>query len=368
MHIIGDIDKQITDFYRPIILDGVKYGESQINVWVPSAGKTTIITDILSDKINGKYLVYYSCDQTENGTAKEIVNNIANNLGLLENNLSTPQLITYISNKFQQLIIKKNKPIVLIGIKFECLSDNEFSKLLDALAQIVVVNKRKIYSIVNCIDYPLIQKILSNKPSLYILANRVKFIPVISDKLLHDYIIQRTVDFDKKIPSEKTVEISRNTGGLLTLTKEAIRSYPNDGQIDVKFKSIWNQLPKLYQEYLKSKSYDSEIKKQLTSLGIINLTIFKQKEILVATNPQKFVEDALSDKDKKIFKLFISQKNKLVTKDQIAQAIWGDNYNEFYSDWTLDQIISRFRKRINTFGIDSQSLVTIKGRGYKWQF
>lgn len=368
MNIIGNIDKQIVDYYRPIILDGVKYGESQINVWVPSAGKTTVINDILSEKVKGKYLVYYSCDQTENGTAKEIITNIANNLGISENNLSTPQLITYISNKFQQLIIRKNKPIVLIGIKFEYLSDNEFSKLLDALAQIVVVNKRKIYSIVNCIDYPLIQKILSNKPSLYILANRVKYIPVISEKLLHEYIIQRSVDFDKKIPVEKIVEISRNTGGLLTLTKEIIRSYPNDGQIDIKFKSIWNQLPKLYQEYLNSKRHDNEVKKQLSSLGIINLGIFKQKEIIISSNPQKFVEDALSDKDKKIFKLFVNQKNKLVTKDQLAQVIWGENSDEYYSDWTIDKTISRFRKRINKYGIDSQSLITIKGRGYKWQF
>ena len=84
--------------------------------------------------------------------------------------------------------------------------------------------------------------------------------------------------------------------------------------------------------------------------------------------PERLLMSNLNGKEIEIFRHFQKNKNKLVTKDQIAKIIWGENYEEIYSDWSLDQNISRFRKKLAKFGIAKESLITLKGKGYKWKY
>lgn len=368
MKTIGNIDKQIAGFYAPLFLEGVSYGESQLNIWVAGAGKTVIIPDIISIKSPNIKFVFYSCDKTENATAKEILVNIGASLKLSENELKSNRLLSIISDKCNKIALIHNKSVVFVGNKYENLTEKELAKLLNFISQIVSTNKRKIHSIINCIDKPLIEKLLSKNPSIFTIANRIKFMPVISGSILENYIKEKSLNFGKKIPEEKINEVINTTGGILFLTKEIIRSYPESGELDVKFKSVWNQLPKAYQDSIKSQIPNPKFKNELAKLGILNLNIFNQKNLLTEKNPLKFVNEILEGKDKKIFSTFINSKNKLISKDQIAEIIWGENYDEFYSDWTIDQTVSRFRKKIEKLGITPEALTTIKGKGYKWKF
>lgn len=59
--------------------------------------------------------------------------------------------------------------------------------------------------------------------------------------------------------------------------------------------------------------------------------------------------------------LFLEKENKNVTRDEIAQAIWGKLANEKYSDWAIDKSISRLRSNLIS---KTHQLVTIKGMGY----
>lgn len=63
---------------------------------------------------------------------------------------------------------------------------------------------------------------------------------------------------------------------------------------------------------------------------------------------------------------FIVNENKIVARDEVAQILWGKNYIESYSDWSIDKLISVLRKKMNQVGFSSKSLITLKKRGFSF--
>lgn len=74
------------------------------------------------------------------------------------------------------------------------------------------------------------------------------------------------------------------------------------------------------------------------------------------------VLDILSGKELKIFRLLDSKKGEVVSRDDIAKAIWGDNSESEYSDWALDQSLSRLRSKLRDIGY-THTIKTLKGDG-----
>src|SRR3989339_698474 len=68
----------------------------------------------------------------------------------------------------------------------------------------------------------------------------------------------------------------------------------------------------------------------------------------------------LSYSEDKTAILFLSKLNKIVKRDEIAQALWGNRWLEKYSEYMIDKTIYRLRKKI----INSYKIVTLKNRGY----
>jgi DNA-binding response OmpR family regulator len=56
------------------------------------------------------------------------------------------------------------------------------------------------------------------------------------------------------------------------------------------------------------------------------------------------------------------QNNNPVSRDEIAQILWGKSWNMKYSDWAIDKSISRLRKKISGNEI---RILTIKNFGYQ---
>src|SRR5580693_1466155 len=62
--------------------------------------------------------------------------------------------------------------------------------------------------------------------------------------------------------------------------------------------------------------------------------------------------------------LFLVQKpNRLVTKDELLQAVWGDTFVE---EGNLTQYISHLRKALGDNSEDSRLIVTIARKGYQF--
>ncbi|MBM3209246.1 winged helix-turn-helix domain-containing protein [Candidatus Shapirobacteria bacterium] len=56
----------------------------------------------------------------------------------------------------------------------------------------------------------------------------------------------------------------------------------------------------------------------------------------------------------------------VISRDEIAEILWGKESYDKYSDWSIDQMISQLRKKLNQLGISPKSLQTIRDRGYRW--
>ena len=56
--------------------------------------------------------------------------------------------------------------------------------------------------------------------------------------------------------------------------------------------------------------------------------------------------------------------DKLRSRDEIGDTLWGKESYEKYSDWAIDQLMSKLRKKLEKLGIKDR-LATVRGKGYK---
>ena len=71
----------------------------------------------------------------------------------------------------------------------------------------------------------------------------------------------------------------------------------------------------------------------------------------------------LSRKEYRILRLLLKDRGSLVTRQQLAEVIWQD-HNEEYSDWAIDQLMTRLRKRLESLSLSSTILQSVRGKGY----
>ncbi|MEX1203342.1 MAG: response regulator transcription factor [Ferruginibacter sp.] len=72
----------------------------------------------------------------------------------------------------------------------------------------------------------------------------------------------------------------------------------------------------------------------------------------------------LSKKEVMLLKLLIENKNEVVTREKILQAVWG--YNVYPTTRTIDNFILNFRKYFETDSRNPQYFHSVRGVGYKF--
>lgn len=79
----------------------------------------------------------------------------------------------------------------------------------------------------------------------------------------------------------------------------------------------------------------------------------------------KHIEEHFSIQEYAVLSILLSTGgNKISSRGDIGEALWGEESYEKYSDWAIDQLMSKLRKKLKSLGI-GKSLVTIRGKGYK---
>lgn len=73
----------------------------------------------------------------------------------------------------------------------------------------------------------------------------------------------------------------------------------------------------------------------------------------------------LNAKEYQLLQFFMENKNRVLTKKQIYQAVWGEEY--LYDDNTIMVHLSRLRNKIELSPKEPEILITLKGIGYKLQ-
>jgi hypothetical protein len=73
----------------------------------------------------------------------------------------------------------------------------------------------------------------------------------------------------------------------------------------------------------------------------------------------------LTDHEYRLLLLLYGRMNKIVTRDDVAEAVWGADYMENIDDARCDKLLSRLRGKIELDSSNPRYLQTVRGRGYK---
>lgn len=194
--------------------------------------------------------------------------------------------------------------------------------------------------------------------------------------------------FSFKIPSDISLRISTLSGGYPSLIKTLFFIYQNSpsqfNQIDINQPDINLVLSRLYSSltknqkmllsrFVKQEPVDSHsiAYQQLLDLGLINpsgqlfsalFTLFIKNLTYTTYFGLRFLKE-LTLSEHNFLNLLNQYKGQLINRDQVAQVLWGNLWQEKYSDWAIDKLLSQLRQKI--FAPDRSVLEVVKGRGFR---
>lgn len=111
--------------------------------------------------------------------------------------------------------------------------------------------------------------------------------------------------------------------------------------------------------------YISKLTKEIKDLRRNGESLYSKQEDLYINLTNRYVEKAkqeiaLTPKEFEILKIFLINKNKTISREEIIQEVW-ETSNKEVDVRLVDNHIKKIRQKLNTF-----SLSTVRGYGYRW--
>lgn len=75
------------------------------------------------------------------------------------------------------------------------------------------------------------------------------------------------------------------------------------------------------------------------------------------------ITDELSPSEKEVLKQLIARER--LSREEVARAYWGEKKAGDYSEYALDKLMSKLRKKLVRLGVSGDYLLTLKGFGYR---
>jgi hypothetical protein len=242
--------------------------------------------------------------------------------------------------------------------------------------------------------YPDILPLLPSDSSIY---QNIMYYPLYLHEDTARLIRHVAIRLGYKITREETDGIIRVCGGHIWLASEAVRQLSVDGKwspesYQMKYRLrilasflteseknvILNQSkPKRNDEadqisfdYLyhmrcitnSGKSTIPILLKYLTSLSS-SIPVFEIQSQKITLNRVP-LDRLFSRKESRVLKYLIAHANIIVTRDDIARILWPDDTLSKYSDWAIDQIMKRIRKRFISLSLSTRIIRTVRNKGY----
>lgn len=79
------------------------------------------------------------------------------------------------------------------------------------------------------------------------------------------------------------------------------------------------------------------------------------------------IDSMFSPQERSVVQLLVQRMGKIVSRDDVAQAVWGASWREAYSDWAIDQLISRIRKKCLALNVPKSTIQSVKGKGFRYE-
>ncbi len=246
------------------------------------------------------------------------------------------------------------------------------------------------------ITHPSMVSFLPNISDLY---ENIFYYPLYTTEATVSFIQLLCRQWHVSVPQSTTGRIIKACGGHFWLVKEAVRQIATVGSwttgeegMQFRLRSFYELLlpseqGALYKLATRQKTFSPEERMSLTYLQTMRLIDAKHQFLIDALkdfllNRQGFsanltmdsqhillndvpIEKIFSRKEYRVFKLLLERSNTTVVRDEIAQRIWPGNVDEQYSDWAIDQLIARLRRRLSELSLPPRVLVAVRGRGYQ---
>lgn len=74
------------------------------------------------------------------------------------------------------------------------------------------------------------------------------------------------------------------------------------------------------------------------------------------------IEKLLTYQELALYKVLAENRGKIVTREQIAQTIWEDQWVDKYSDWAIAKLVSQLRKKTSAF--EDITIKTVQNQGF----
>lgn len=218
-----------------------------------------------------------------------------------------------------------------------------------------------------------------------------------NSETLH-FLKYRCCQWNYYLEDKALKHIAGQVGGVFLFAKAALRiamkqRYTTESQIKSIFnhpdyifqiKYLFSRFTSFQQNVLKtianSEKLESDVEiNNLKQMGIIkkdlqgwqihsnSLRIFLEDEVQTSRKMKKRIENntVFSTREKRILLKLLNQKGKVVSRDMIAEMIWQEEQDDKYSDWAIDQTLSRIRKKISSSSLFSNfKIVTHKKVGF----
>ena len=200
-------------------------------------------------------------------------------------------------------------------------------------------------------------------------------------------LIQRYEEkYELSLTDEQKEKIFELAAGHIGMTKNLILEIKLNPDLDFSIENLmesesikgWlfeltEDLHKELLEVLIGIREDAEISKVLRKCGYFNekgevfsplFQKYLEKNLEKKFSTESF-ENKLTDQEIKAYQLLKNSNAKIVSRDDIAKAIWAEEWLEKYSDWAIDQLIHSLRDKIDAAEITSK-ITTLRGKGYKF--
>lgn len=247
------------------------------------------------------------------------------------------------------------------------------------------------------ITHPLVFSSLPASSTLYENVFYFPLYPIDATTAFIDMLCRQwDVDMNRKM-KDKIID---SCGGHFWLVKEAVRYVASQGSWTSEEEGLQFRLRSLYTlllpteqrviEKLASGKKDFTSQEELSALYLSRMRVvdharrklligalrrfvyehnasrssieLKDNRILVNLVP---VDAVFSRKEHRVIKLFLERKNQVLSRDEIAKSIWPVGTTEQYSDWAIDQLVARVRKRLVGLSLSPKLIKAIRGKGYQ---
>jgi len=294
------------------------------------------------------------------------------------------------SEDFNLPDLRKNQKNVYLIINSDCLLEekqsflsffNKLTKENPSLSLIFFFRRN--------ITYPWTLKKIS---SYHYLFQNIYFYPAYNENDQKQFLLYLENKFKIVIPKKIKNLVCKECGGNLWFIKEAVRylAKTNDvkgifdhQEMNFRLKVVHDELEDrekdVAEKIVNGDQFftDEEIavvdyfKKMNFTVPILNKFIIKQtaKETSIAINKNNritinsiIVDLYFSKKERAALRHFLSQKIEIVSREEIAKSIWGENNS--YTDWALDQFIKRLRDKLKKLGLKVDLIKTVKNKGF----